>query len=185
MVRLSRHIWPWPWLCQNHSVNVTKAEWGECMLLMKMPSKESVDLALSCQLHLAMKDLELLKPVNKLFWGGVFSTEKKKKREDCTGGTCIYCLSVQRRALISSTWVSTLAVGCMTIHWSPLKTIIRWHAKYLSREVSGALEERLLRLVLHVSSAREDFWMAVIKHKQRNSLKKLLGFCMSWGRMDL
>lgn len=50
------------------------------MLLMKMPSKESVDLALSCQLHLAMKDLELLKPVNKLFWGGVFSTGKKKEK---------------------------------------------------------------------------------------------------------
>lgn len=41
----------------KYSVTVTKAELRECILLLKMPPKQSVGLTFSCQLHLPTKNL--------------------------------------------------------------------------------------------------------------------------------
>lgn len=43
----------------------------------------------------------------------------------------------------------------------------------------------ILSFIHHVSSARKDFRMAVIKCERMKGLKRLLCLCMSQGRMDL
>lgn len=69
-------------LVGKYAVTVTKAELGECILLLKMLPKQSVRLIFSCRLPLPTKNLQLLRLVNKSL-GGEGSIFHRNMKKDC------------------------------------------------------------------------------------------------------